>query len=64
MPPWVWGIFFSVFVLFNVFAVNQFLQYKAVGKWRNYVFGEGVYIALSFVAKSALMWQVFFGTSR
>ena len=64
VPPWVWGIFISVFVLFNAFAVNQFLQYKAVGKWRSYVFGEGAYIALSFVAKSALMWQVFFGTSR
>ncbi|MFN3254795.1 MAG: heliorhodopsin HeR [Ilumatobacter sp.] len=64
VPTWVWAIFFSVFALFNVFALNQFLQYKAVGKWRRYVFGEGVYIALSFVAKSALMWQVYFGTTR
>ena len=28
------------------------------------VFGEGVYIALSLTAKMALMWQVYFGTTR
>jgi hypothetical protein len=64
VPPWVWGILFSVFALFNCFAVNQFLQYKQVGKWRNYVFGERSYIVLSFVAKSALVWQVYSGTVR
>jgi len=64
VPAWVWGIFFSVFALFNCFAINQFLQYRGVGPWRRYVFGEGVYIALSLVAKTALMWQVYFGTVR
>jgi hypothetical protein len=64
VPPWVWGILFSVFALFNCFAVNQFLQYKQVGKWRSYVFGERGYIVLSFVAKTALVWQVYFGTVR
>jgi len=64
VPAWVWGVFFSVFALFNCFAVNQLLQYKGVGKWCRYVFGEGVYIALSLIAKTALMWQVYFGTVR
>lgn len=64
VPVWVWGIFISVFVMFNCFAVNQFLQYKRLGKWRDYVFGEGVYIALSFIAKTALVWQIYFGTAR
>ena len=64
VPPWVWAIMFSVFALFNCFAVNQFLQYKQVGKWRSYVFGERGYIVLSFVAKTALVWQVYFGTVR
>jgi len=64
VPPWVWGILFSVFALFNCFAVNQFLQYRQVGKWRSYVFGERGYIVLSFVAKTALVWQVYFGTVR
>jgi hypothetical protein len=64
VPAWVWAIMFSVFALFNCFAVNQFLQYKQVGLWRNYVFGERGYIVLSFVAKTALVWQVYFGTVR
>ena len=64
VPTWVWAIFFSIFALFNVFAINQLLQYKAVGPWRRYVFGEGGYIVLSFVAKSFLMWQIYFGTTR
>ncbi len=64
VPTWVWVLFISVFVMFNCFAVNQFLQYRRVGRWRSYVFGEGVYIALSFVAKTILIWQVYFGTVR
>lgn len=64
VPVWVWAIMASVFILFNCFAVNQFLQYKRVGKWRRYVVGEGAYIVLSLVAKTALMWQVYFGTVR
>ncbi len=64
VPTWVWVLFISVFVMFNCFAVNQYLQYRRVGRWRSYVFGEGVYIALSFVAKTILIWQVYFGTVR
>jgi hypothetical protein len=64
VPTWVWALFISVFVMFNGFAVNQFLQYRAIGRWRNYVFGESVYIVLSFVAKTILVWQVYFGTVR
>lgn len=62
IPGFVYGIFFSLFVLFNSFAINQFLQYRQVGPWRNYLFGESVYVALSLVAKSALAWQVFANT--
>jgi len=40
----------------------QWLQYKPVGKWANYLRGEKAYIVLSLVAKSALAWQVFAGT--
>lgn len=61
-PGFVYGIFVSLFVFFNVFALNQWLQYRAVGRWRDYLFGERVYILLSLVAKSALAWQVFAGT--
>jgi hypothetical protein len=44
------------------FAVNMWLQYRRVGRWRDYLFGERVYVLLSLVAKSALAWQVFAGT--
>ncbi len=61
-PGFVYGIFFSLFVFFNVFAVNMWLQYRRIGPWRDYLFGERVYILLSLTAKSALAWQVFFPT--
>jgi hypothetical protein len=63
-PTFVYVIFGSIFVFFNVFAINMILQYKKVGRWRDYLFGERVYIILSLVAKSLLAWQVFFGTLR
>jgi hypothetical protein len=61
-PGFVYGIFVSLFAFFNVFALNQWLQYRARGRWRDYLFGERVYILLSLTAKSALAWQVFAGT--
>jgi hypothetical protein len=61
-PAFVYAIFASLFVFFNIFAINMWLQYRRVGRWRTYAFGETVYITLSLVAKSALAWQVFAGT--
>ena len=61
-PGFVYGIFISLFVFFNVFALNMWLQYRRVGPWRDYLHGEKVYMLLSLVAKSALAWQVFGGT--
>ena len=61
-PGFVYGIFVSLFVFFNVFALNQWLQYRARGRWADYLFGERVYIVLSLTAKSALAWQIFGGT--
>ncbi len=63
-PGFVYAIFGSIFLFFNVFAVNMVLQYRKVGRWRDYLYGERVYIVLSLVAKSALAWQVFAGTLR
>jgi hypothetical protein len=62
VPAFVFAIIVSLFVFFNVFAVNMWLQYRQVGKWRRYVFGERAYIVLSLVAKSLLAWQIFAGT--
>lgn len=63
-PTFVYWIFFSIFIFFDIFAVNMVLQYKKVGRWKDYLYGERVYIILSLVAKSLLAWQVFFGTLR
>jgi hypothetical protein len=62
VPGFVFGIFVSLFLLFNCFAVNQWLQYRRSGRFADYRFGELVYLVLSLVAKSALAWQVFGGT--
>ena len=61
-PAFVYAIFVSLFVFFNIFALNMWLQYRRVGRWKSYVFGERAYFMLSLVAKSALAWQVFAGT--
>lgn len=64
VPGFVYGIMVSLFIFFNIFAVNMVLQYKEVGPWYDYLYGERAYIILSLVAKSALAWQMFFGTMR
>jgi len=63
-PEFVIGIFVSLAVFFNIFAINMVLQYRKKGKWADYLYGEKVYVILSLVAKSALAWQVFAGTLR
>ncbi|MEI8057779.1 MAG: heliorhodopsin HeR [Actinomycetes bacterium] len=62
VPGFVYGIIFTEFAFFNCFAIVQFLQYKKVGKWANYLHGERAYIILSLVAKSLLAWQIFSAT--
>jgi len=62
IPNFVIGIFVSLFIFFNIFAINQLLQYKKVGRWQDYLYGEKMYIVLSLFAKTALAWQVFAGT--
>jgi hypothetical protein len=62
VPGFVFAIFVSLFILFNSFAANMLLQYKRVGPWRNYLFGERAYLVLSLVAKSLLAWQIFAST--
>ena len=61
IPTFVYIAIVMYFVFFNSFAVNMFLQYKKIGPWKDYLFGERGYIVLSLVAKSALAWLVFVG---
>lgn len=65
LVPWfVWAIVISYFVVFNTFPINMILQYKKVGKWKDYLYGERTYIVLSLVAKSILAWLVLFGAMQ
>jgi hypothetical protein len=61
-PAFVYVVVLTIFLFFNSFALVQFLQYKKIGKWSNYLRGEATYITLSLVAKSALAWQIFANT--
>lgn len=61
-PGFVYGIYVSLFVFFFSFAANQWLQYRRIGKWSDYLVGERTYMILSLTAKSALAWQVFAST--
>ncbi len=61
VPKFVYLIFIIYLVLFMSFAVNMVLQYKGVGRWKDYLYGERAYIILSFVAKTLLVWLVFVG---
>ena len=61
-PTFVYAIIPTIFVFFNIFAINMLLQYKQVGPWKNYLFGERVYIVLSLLAKTALAWMIWVGT--
>lgn len=60
-PAFVYAIIPTLLVFFNIFAINMYLQYKKVGKWADYLFGERVYIILSLAAKTTLAWLIFSG---
>jgi len=65
LVPWfVWAIVGAYFVAFNAFPINMILQYKRIGKWKDYIYGERTYIVLSLAAKSILAWLVLFGAMQ
>lgn len=48
----------TIFGTAGAFTLNQLLPHFRVGPWRDFVFGEGVYIALNLLAKLALTGQI------
>lgn len=58
-PGAIYAILVVQGIFFFCFGLNQWLQYREVGKWTNYVFGEKTYLVLSLGAKSLLAWQIF-----
>jgi hypothetical protein len=61
-PAFVYAIIPTILVFFNIFALNMWLQYKKIGPWKDYLFGERFYIVLSLAAKTLLAWMIFSGT--
>jgi len=62
VPGFVYGIVIAQVVLFFSFGLNQWLQYRRIGKWTDYAYGEKTYLVLSLIAKSLLAWQIFGGS--
>jgi hypothetical protein len=63
--PWfVYAILGSYFFFFNSFPINMVLQYKKIGRWKDYLYGERGYILLSLISKSVLAWLVFAGAMQ
>jgi hypothetical protein len=62
VPGFVFGILAVQAVFFFSFGLNQWLQYRQVGRWSDYAFGEKAYLVLSLAAKSALAWQIYGGS--
>ncbi len=60
--PWfvIPGLIFY-FLTFNLFAFNQYFQYKKIGPWKDYIYGERMYVWLSLFGKSVLAWFIFLG---
>lgn len=64
VPTFVFVLYAVELAFFWSFGMNQWLQYREVGPWRSYLFGERTYIWLSLGAKSALAWLVFANVLR
>jgi hypothetical protein len=62
IPGFVYGIVIAELVFFFSFGLNQWLQYRGIGHWRDYAYGEKTYLVLSLAAKSLLAWQIYGGS--
>ncbi|NNC93296.1 MAG: heliorhodopsin HeR [Acidimicrobiia bacterium] len=62
VPGFVYGILVAQFVFFFSFGLNQWLQYRRIGRWADYAYGEKTYLVLSLGAKSVLAWQIYGGS--
>ncbi|HUV24680.1 MAG TPA: heliorhodopsin HeR [Methanomassiliicoccales archaeon] len=62
IPTFVYVLIIVLLIFWCTFPLNMILQYKKVGKWKDYLYGERGYIILSLVSKSALAWIIWGGT--
>ena len=49
-------------VFYCSFGLNEWLQYRGIGRWRDHAFGEETSLVLSLAAKSALASQIYGGS--
>ncbi len=59
LPKAIYWIFASTLLFSFLFVVSSYLFYKKRGKWTDYLYAERVYMILSLVATTALVWQIF-----
>lgn len=64
IPAYVYGIYGSMTVLLLGIALSVYLQYKKHNKWADYLYADRAFTILTFIALSALAWQVFFGVLK
>lgn len=64
IAPYVYWAAGTTFLLFGGLALNMYLQHKRTGRWKEYIYGEHIYMALSLVLKTVLAWQIFAGVLR
>lgn len=64
VPGFVFVIYAVELLFFWSFGTVQWLQYRRVGPWKDYLTGERTYIWLSLGAKSLLAWLVFANVLR
>jgi hypothetical protein len=64
IPGFVYGLYGTLVVFGLGFAVNLYRQLTQTGQGKDYLHVERMYMILSLLAKTALVWQIFAGALR
>ncbi len=54
VPGFDYGIIVAQFIFLFSFGLNQWLQYRRIGRWADYAFGEKTYLVLA--SKRSRCW--------
>jgi len=64
IPAFVYYVYGSMLAVFVGFGLIILMQYQRRDRWTDYAYGERAFIVVGFIAKTALVWQVFAGALR
>jgi hypothetical protein len=64
IPGYVYAIYATAIATFGGMAAVMYLQYAKQGKWKEYLYGERMFMLLSLASKTALAWIIFAGALR